>query len=370
VPRPGEIRLLGVEQTNSSLARGDLEFLKWIRRVELGPSIEQEMLDALRVAGFTHMPDPLGGIDYCRTGEAPVRIALLQRFLRDATEGSTLAHASVRALYAEVQPDSGIEGPRPDRGRSGSVSSHTVSFVSEAARLGEVTADMHLAMASPDVPPALAATSLRRADLDHAADEMVSELDAMLEGDHPRIGALARGRSSLVTCLDAVRRIDDPGLAIRLHGDYHLGQVFRVEDGWAVLDFEGEPIRSVEERRRRVTPLVDVAGMLRSFDYAAAIGLAERCDPEGPSWRRLRAYGDAWAAAGRDAFWGGYIRRVGHRRLLPSKGGALILRRALEVRKAVYEVRYEIAHRPSWIGIPLGFLESVAAEGAVADVPV
>jgi len=189
------------------------------------------------------------------------------------------------------------------------------------------------------------------------ADTMNEDLDRLLATGAPVLAPLAQRRAQVAATFDRIRRIGDGGLAIRFHGDYHLGQVLRTDSGWMILDFEGEPARSLAERRQRSSALRDVAGMLRSFDYAAAAALAERTRATEQPPSRLVAYGDAWAAANGRLFWGAYLARAGHSRLLPPDAADTVaLRRAFEVQKAVYEVGYELGHRPDWVGIPLRFL--------------
>jgi trehalose synthase-fused probable maltokinase len=159
---------------------------------------------------------------------------------------------------------------------------------------------------------------------------------------------------------DALRSLQSGGLAIRIHGDYHLGQVMRIDEGWVVLDFEGEPDRPLAERRRRTSALRDVAGMLRSFDYAAAAALAERSKPGGEEWQALLPQGQAWAEANRASFWNAYAARVEGSPLLPPHDATITLLRAFELQKAVYEVGYELGHRPDWLLIPLQFLLGTA----------
>jgi maltose alpha-D-glucosyltransferase/alpha-amylase len=185
---------------------------------------------------------------------------------------------------------------------------------------------------------------------------MTGRLDLLLAAEEPALAPLLERRELIVARFDALRRLSDGGLATRVHGDYHLGQVLRTDDGWKIIDFEGEPAREVEERRRPSSPLRDVAGMLRSFDYAAAAALRQRMQPQDPLWKHLSAAGEAWAGANRDAFWAAYLERLEGSGLLPGDGGSLVVRRAFEVSKAVYEVGYELGHRPDWVEIPLRFL--------------
>jgi trehalose synthase-fused probable maltokinase len=192
--------------------------------------------------------------------------------------------------------------------------------------------------------------------LEEWADSMTADLDALLAGDSKTLDPLRAIRPAIIERFDSLRELQPEGLCIRIHGDLHLGQVLRVSAGWVVLDFEGEPDRSPAERRERSSPLRDVAGMLRSFDYAAAVALTERARPDSDEWEELMTYGDAWAQSNRDAFWSAYLETLGPHPMLPSPSSVMVIRRAFEVHKAVYEVGYELGHRPSWARIPLRFL--------------
>jgi maltokinase len=148
--------------------------------------------------------------------------------------------------------------------------------------------------------------------------------------------------------LETLRRLGDVGPSLRIHGDYHLGQVLRTDSGWYVLDFEGEPDRPPEERRRRFSPLRDVAGMVRSFHYASEVALFER-ERDGD----CETLAHAWEERNRKSYLEGYIRTATKGGLLPDPAATQAVLDAFELEKAVYELNYERAHRPGWTRIPL-----------------
>jgi maltokinase len=368
-PDPVGIEPLLREQSNTSAVRDGRELLKCLRRVAPGVSGEVELTDALARAGFDRLAAPLGSMEYRPvSGGEPILLALVQPFLAGATEGWTLALGSLRTLY-----DDAAAGAEPAAD----------AFAAEAARLGEVTAGMHLAALRAGPDPAARARTAGPDDLAAWAAEMTAELDALLDGGDGAggdggggaggdgVGGGAGGtggggvgdvlaplrerRDDLTAAFAAVRGVHG-GAAIRVHGDYHLGQTLRTADGWTVIDFEGEPNLPLPARRRLSCPLRDVAGMLRSFDYAAAAALAERVEPDDPAWSAREPVGAAWAAACRAAFWRAYSTAARDSGLLPEGGDAAVLLRACELRKAVYEVGYELGHRPGWVAIPMRFL--------------
>jgi maltokinase len=347
-----EISPLVREQSNTSLVVGNDHLLKVMRTVVFEPSVELEMTRALAKAGFDHLAPAEAWLHYERAGEPHgALLALAQRYLHNGTEGWKLALTSLRDLYADAEDHSEVDAVR----RAQAVEEAGGSLTAEAARLGEITAQMHLALAGA-TGPEVAPQPITAAMLAGWADEMLADLDSLIAAGGEATAGLSDRRAALEARVDAIRTLKAPGLAIRVHGDYHLGQVLRTDSGWTVLDFEGEPRRSVEYRRRRHSALRDVAGMLRSFDYAAAVALIERTSPADPSWQHLQAHGRSWATANREAFWSAYIEHTAGSRLLPDAGAALTLRRAFEIQKAVYEVEYELAHRPHWVAVPLAFL--------------
>ncbi len=306
--------LLGVEQSNSSVIFDEAVILKLYRRLLDGPNPDAEVTRALAEAGFTSVAEPLGqwrmdGMD----------LAVVNRFLSNGTDGFHLALTSLRDLY----------GARGEPGEAGG------DFAPDARRLGIITARMHVALA--------AAFGAGPADAVSWADEAERSLEGVDLGDVDVAAVRA--------AFGALRDLHDAGTSLRTHGDYHLGQVLRTDAGWFVLDFEGEPLRSLEERRRPTSPLRDVAGMLRSLHYAAAVALRQWND-DGDDEVVLLA--DAWERHNAFAFLEGYAATEGIDDLLPKdEEASAVVRRAFELEKAVYEVRYERAHRPEWVGIPL-----------------
>jgi maltokinase len=314
--------LLGVEQSNSSVIFDEAAILKLYRRLLDGPNPDAEVTRALADAGFENVAEPLGqwrmdGMD----------LAVVNRFLSNGTDGFHLALTSLRDLY----------GARGEPGEAGG------DFAPDARRLGIITARMHGALASafgagPGTPAAWA-----------------DEAEASLEGADLRDVDVAAVRRAFA----ALRELDDGGTSVRTHGDYHLGQVLRTDAGWFVLDFEGEPLRPLEVRRRPTSPLRDVAGMLRSLHYAAAVALRQWNDDGDEEVAHLA---DAWERHNAFAFLEGYVAAEGIDRLLPEEEPArTVVRQAFELEKAVYEVRYERAHRPDWVGIPLRAVERLVA---------
>lgn len=300
------VRGLGAEQSNTSVVYDERLIMKLFRRLVGGPNLDVEVTEALTVAGFNHVAEPLGV--WRRSGRD---LAIVQPFLLGATDGWHLALTSLRDFLAGGADDPGDAGG---------------DFGSEASRLGQLTARMHLALADafgagPGDPAAWAESVQDQLRL-HGVD----------------------GGETLLADLRAAR----PGQAIRVHGDFHLAQVLRTDTGWYVLDFEGEPARPAEERRRPSSPLKDVAGMLRSLQYAGAVALFQRA--EGSNIEGLAGLASAWENHNRAAFLDAYFTTKGIDALLPPEPGAVLA--AMELEKAAYELGYERSYRPDWVAIP------------------
>lgn len=317
-------RCLGADQSNTSIVFDERLIMKLFRRVDEGPNPDVEVTGALARGGFGAVPKPVaqweGGGGH---------LAVVSEFLMGGVDGFHLALPSLRDLYdARVAPEEAGGDFGPD-----------------AFRLGVITAEMHVALA--------AAFGTSPADTRSWADDMLVQLERTSAA-----GLDAKAVREIYEQLPAV----DAGPAIRVHGDFHLGQVMRTDAGWYVLDFEGEPARPIEERRRPSAALRDVAGMLRSFHYAAAVGLREY---GGDADDEVLALATAWEQHNREQFLAGYHSIEGVSAVLPSadRDRDLVLA-AFELDKAVYEVAYEASHRPEWVGIPLSAVQRILEETA------
>jgi maltokinase len=323
--RAGRSRPMGAEQSNSSLVFDDRLILKLFRRLRPGRNPDVEVTTALAAAGFVHVAAPL-----LEWRDDDYDFAFGQQYLAGGTEGWALALTSLRDLYTDA---------------AGLPAEAGGDFAAEAARLGRVTAEMHVALR--DVFGQAQPTDARR-----AWRSLVDGLPARLERAGP---GLADGAAPL---LERLRAVPDPGPAIRVHGDFHLGQVMRTDLGWYVLDFEGEPARPVEERLAPASPYKDVTGMLRSLHYASRHALVERAVDD---WADVLPAAEAWEAHNRQAFLDGYRShpRVGD--LLPDPASSPAVMVGYELDKALYELDYERAHRPEWVSIPFDALERLVA---------
>lgn len=323
---PGD--LISGEQSNTSLIYGETAIMKLFRRLEPGLNPDVEVHDALRTTENPHIAPLLGHvqIEGATEGEEPATVAFLQAFVPNASDGWRLATSSVRDLYAEADLHADEVGG---------------DFAGEAERLGEATAAVHRDLARV-LPTADVGTDWY--------GELATQLTARLDAATAIVPELAEHAEGLRTLYAAVADLTDPVTAQRVHGDLHLGQVLRTTTGWIVLDFEGEPARSLAARRELDSPLRDVAGMLRSFDYAARHMLVEQ---PGDPQRAYRA--QEWAERNRSSFCAGYAAASG-----TDPAGSPLLR-AFEADKAVYECVYEARNRPHWLMIPLTSLARLAS---------
>ena len=314
-----EPRPIGVEQSNTSVVFGDELILKAYRRLEPGINPELELLRFLTERGFPNIASLSGW--YAYSGPLiSATLGLLQRFVPGAVGGWELALDEL--------------GSDPE------------GFLGRVRRLGEVSGDLHTALASDSTDPDFApeepsteALALLTATVDEEIEAIFLDLPESEEAVAPIIGRGEEVRDRL----RLFSHVGAAGKVIRHHGDYHLGQVLWSGSDWLVIDFEGEPARPLSERRQKRSPLRDVAGMLRSFAYvASAAEILQGAKPPAD-----------WEARAREFFLEGYFERVDSSLVPPGQEARNRLIAVFELEKAVYELRYELNNRPDWVGIPV-----------------
>ena len=319
-----ESRSVGAEQSNSSVVFDDELILKVFRRLEPGINPELEMLRFLTEHGYPNIA-ALGGWYAYSGGPLSATLGILQQFVRGGLDGWALALDEIASA--------------PER------------FLTRLRRLGAVTGRMHTVLASDPADPAFCGEtpSVEMLGLLTATvDEQIEHIFVGLPEDDERLAPIAGRGQDVRERLGQLSQIGVAGRMIRTHGDYHLGQVILSGERWVILDFEGEPARTLPERRQKRSPLRDVAGMLRSFAYVIAASEIQGNRPAP----------DGFDAQAREVFLEGYFRAVDPSLLPPSQEAIGKLLSIFELEKAVYELQYELDNRPDWVSIPV---RSIAA---------
>jgi trehalose synthase-fused probable maltokinase len=367
-------RLVGAEQSNTSIIYGQQFILKLFRRLEQGISPDLEIGRFLTARGFTHTPPLAGALERVEPNHEPQTLAILQGFVPNQGDAWSYTLEQLAGYYEQAQdrpaaPEmpvgqhlldhAGQEIPLPIREALG-------SYLDSARLLGRRTAEMHLALASDTEDPAFAPvpfdTGYQRA-LYEAVQRLAADAFRLLRQRIPALPETTRGTVEAVLAVEAALPdrfqplLDHEihTLRTRVHGDYHLGQVLYTGRDFVIIDFEGEPLRSLDARRQKQSPLKDVAGMLRSFHYAAYAALFNRpVDPDPAQMFRLDKWADAWQQWISAAFLGEYLRVAGQGDFLPrSRENLQVLLDAYLLEKAIYELIYELNNRPDWLRIPL-----------------
>ncbi len=380
------VRHPGGEQSNTSIIFGDSFILKLFRRVAHGPQPDCEMTRFLsEEAGFPNVPAFAGSVEYVAAEGPSATMAMVQQLVRNQGDGwhwfqDELGRFQERALTLPAPDVAAPGGPGAwiEIGAAG-LPPHLDELLGisddAAAMLGRRTGELHLALARPTTDPAFGSAPFTADDyaevsgaVRHSAAsvlELLKEVFPRLPDDvvEPASRVLSR-RGRLTTRLERLATLDPVCLKTRVHGDYHLGQVLRTGGDFTIIDFEGEPARSLADRRARQAPLRDVAGMLRSFGYASQVALMSHVARRPGDLDRLVPWAKVWERSVCGVYLHAYLHTVEGSGLVPGDRGALEgLLEMFLLDKVLYELRYELNNRPTWVRAPLAGLLSLGLEG-------
>jgi maltose alpha-D-glucosyltransferase/alpha-amylase len=368
---------LAAEQSNTSVVYGDRLILKLFRRVAVGVNPDLELGRFLTErTSFTHIARVAGALEYRSTTGEPTTVGILHGFVPNRGDAWAYTLEALDCFFAAARTQqSGWHAtvpPQPllalaEEDLPPLVSEVIGPYVASARLLSQRTAELHLALASDPGDPRFAPEPLAAPDQDALAQSIrgltteafqllrrrLAALPEVVRGDAHQVLAL---ESEVLGSVQTLSQRPLTALRIRTHGDYHLGQVLYTGDDFVITDFEGEPARPLSERQGKHSPLKDVAGMLRSFHYAAYAGLFNQ-DKAAFSSSEARGALEPWAQMWylwiSAAFVQTYLAYAGSASLLPPRDECQVLLDAYLLEKAVYELNYELNNRPDWVHIPL-----------------
>ncbi len=369
------VRRTSTEQSNTSLIYGDRLIMKLFRRQQTGPNPDCEIGRYLtEEAHFDGVPPFAGTIEYVPADGEPATLAMLQGLVANQGDGWTLTLEELSRYYENCAtaawPENGsaaVADPMDlaEQEPSQLARDHVGIALDSAAMLGKRTAQLHLALASSTDNPSFAPETVTASDVQDLLaglrKEAVRVLDLLkdsvagLPDEFVDLAGLVLSRRSQILGSFRLEAEDGAlGQRIRIHGDYHLGQVLQVKSDYVILDFEGEPARPIAERRTKLSPMKDVAGMLRSLGYAAYSGLIAHTTRRPEDWNSLEPWARLWERSMSAEFLRAYRSTIKDAPFLPSSDdGFRKLLAVFLLDKALYELSYELDHRPTWVRIPL-----------------
>jgi maltose alpha-D-glucosyltransferase/alpha-amylase len=382
------VSVLGGEQSNTSLTFDEDVIMKTVRRIEPGVSPEVEIGRVLTDQGrFPYSPALLGTLEYRRPGTPPATIAVAHAYEQNESDAYSWYRDALGRFYDGVlsHPDDHALGERPapvhpldlvDRQPPSEFEALAGGILPSVELLGRRTAELHVALASADDPaftPEPFNALAQRSTYQSMRNTATRALRAVEQAE-PELSSASAADAHFVVdhadeLLDRLRRLLSApgGMRIRVHGDLHLGQVLSTGRDFLFIDFEGEPVLPIGQRRLKRSPMRDIAGMLRSFDYAARTSIPDaaargQVRSEERAHELLEAHADEWVTWVGAAYLRGYFDVTAGSNLLPNDAHARRVQLdAHLVEKAMYEVRYELDHRPDWIGLPIAGLRRMLA---------
>ena len=373
--QPLPARTGSAEQSNTSILFDAKLILKLFRRLQPGENPDVEIGRFLtEVAHFPRIAPFLGQINLASASGETTAVAMLQQLVPNEGDGWAWTLEDLARFYESIATcppptDEGEAATFLSPGRIAEEAGQRAGlYLHAAALLGRRTAEMHLALATPTSDSAFApepisvaslASDARRIDaqINRTLDAVKTRMSTLKDETADAAATLLSRRIELFSRAHAITSTTPSGLATRIHGDYHLGQILRSRNDFVLLDFEGEPARSLAERRAKQCPLKDVAGMLRSFSYAAWSALDQYTQRHPDRTRTLEPWLRLWQNAVSASFLNAYRDTCATRPgLLPEPAQADALLNAYLLEKALYELLYELNNRPTWVRIPLAGL--------------
>lgn len=357
-----EVRQPALEQTNTGVFFGKRLYLKAYRRLQAGINPELEIGYFLGAAGFAHIARVVGSTEYVAADGSTAALAMIQEFVDNQGNAWDYTLHHLERLFS---PDNW-----PGTGDDHDIDTLNRVYLLQMETLGRRVAEMHLAFAGAVGDPAFTPEALERAevegwratvseDVTHTLDLLETRLAALDEPSREAAMLALQARTELLSCIAALDLGPEGLMKTRYHGDMHLGQVLVVQNDFVLVDFEGEPARPIAQRRDKHSPWRDVAGMLRSFDYAVRTTLERTVSTQPQRTQEMTDALARWKAEVVSAFLGAYREALG-RAPIGADTGFLAL---FVIEKLLYELRYEIDNRPEWARIPLAALaEFIAGE--------
>jgi maltose alpha-D-glucosyltransferase/alpha-amylase len=358
-----DIRRLGIEQSNSSVIIGDQAVLKIFRRLSEGEHPELEIARFLtEVAHFQNTPPLLGTAEQIARDGKRHALAIVSGFVRNQGDGWVFTTEYLDRIFDEVRLVERADAVPPEVRHA--------TYLGQVAMLGRRTAELHAALGSATEDPSFKPEPIRAADINAwvtGAKKLAQAAFALLAKAQASAPEHLRGPIDTLfarkdECFAAIEQLGKGPVAAaktRIHGDYHLGQVLVAKNDFYIIDFEGEPARTMQERRLKSSPFKDIAGMLRSFEYAEWAALFAIAEHEADSVAKLLPFAEAWRKCAQAKFLDSYLAAIGDCPSCPKDRATLNrLLGLFTLEKALYEICYEATNRPTWLRIPIAGLQS------------
>lgn len=381
--------VLKAEQSNTSIIFNNKYFLKIFRKLEPGVNPDTEIIKYLtEEKEFSHVPSFAGAIEYQRPRSEPVVFCLLQENVVNQGNAWTFTFDHLKGYYERVLakksekenvmrlPESLLDVQSDNIPVA--MNEHMGAFYLEMIKLlGQRTAELHLEFSSnydnPDFAPENFSTLYQRSVyqsmrglINKVLQDLRKNVSKLKKENQKDARAVLRKDKEIIGCLERITQKKFSALKIRIHGDYHLGQVLYTGKDFIIIDFEGEPARSLSERRLKHSVLRDLAGMIRSFHYAAYGALILNTFVQPDDIKRLEPWADQWYYYVSGVFLDSYLNMLGESNLIPKdKKDFKVLLQVFLLEKAVYELGYELNNRPDWVSIPLRGIKHILADAKI-----